>query len=546
MRKLMLALVLAGIPVAGSAENRALVIGNSNYRTAVPVPGAEDAARAVAALQAAGFRVDQGRDMTIAQMRAALSRMMLDDSSNDRLVIMLAGHFVRSGQGTWFLGSDAGGLDLGSVGGAGLDLDTVLEIAAQVPGGAIVMLADSNRRNPVGPGLGYGVGMLDVPQGVTVVRGSAADVAEVLRDGLLRPGAIPGQVLDQHPDVAAEGFVSYLTPFLTGVAGPDPNIAAELAAWQAAQARNTITGYESFLRDWPRGRNADAAQAAITRLRADPLLRAQETEAALNLSRDARRAIQSALSLLGFDTRGVDGLFGPGSRDAIRRWQQANGTVATGYITGPEIQTLSAQADRLAAERAAAAEARRRELERADRAFWTETGAGRDEAALRAYLKRYPDGLYSDQAETRLSAIVDERQRASAARERTAWQAALAAGTLVALQGYLRDFPDGAFADEAQVRIERLTEDRTPSPETRAAREAEAALGLTAQLRQDLEERLLRSGFDPGPRDGVFDAATRRAIRQYQGVQGLQATGFLDAGTIAMLMLSTMGRGTAP
>ncbi|MDO9525419.1 MAG: peptidoglycan-binding protein [Gemmobacter sp.] len=551
MFRVILALALAGFPVLVSAENRALVIGNANYRSLTPASGAEDANRAVETLRSAGFRVDQGRDLTADQMRAALSRILQEDGGTDRLVVLLSGHFARSAQGAWFLGVEASDLDLGTVGGRGVDLDTVMEIAAQHPGGALVILGGDDRRIPVGAGLGSGIGMLDVPQGVTVIRGTTKRVAEVLRSGLLRPGAIPAEVLAAQPEVSAEGYLSMLTPFLPGGGGQpdvpvDPAIAAEMSAWQSARNLNTIIAYEAFLRDWPRGRNAGAAQDALARLRADPQLRAQEAEAALGLSRDSRRNIQGALSLLGYDTRGVDGIFGAGTRDAIRRWQQANGIVGTGYITADQMTRLSGQADRLAAERAAAAEARRRELERADRAFWTETGTGRDEAGLRAYLDRYPDGVFADVAETRLASIEDQRQRSAAARERTAWQTALGAGTVIALQGYLREFPKGAFSNEAKQRIEAMQEEAAPSPENRAAREAEAALGLNPQIRQEMEERLLAAGFDPGRRDGVFDAATRRAIRQYQEIQGRPVTGYLDPTTIAMLMLTYLGRKEGP
>lgn len=51
------------------------------------------------------------------------------------------------------------------------------------------------------------------------------------------------------------------------------------------------------------------------------------------LSRDQRIGAQRALTALGFDTQGVDGVIGANTRAALRRWQIANGRLADGYLT---------------------------------------------------------------------------------------------------------------------------------------------------------------------------------------------------------------------
>jgi peptidoglycan hydrolase-like protein with peptidoglycan-binding domain len=45
------------------------------------------------------------------------------------------------------------------------------------------------------------------------------------------------------------------------------------------------------------------------------------------------------------------------------------------------------------------------------------------------------------------------------------------------------------------------------------------------------QERLKATGFDPGPVNGMLDARTQAALRQYQRQQGLPVTGTLDAAT---------------
>ena len=54
-------------------------------------------------------------------------------------------------------------------------------------------------------------------------------------------------------------------------------------------------------------------------------------EAALNLDRAQRAQIQRQLTLLAYDTRGIDGTFGPETRAAIRAFQEAKGLVPDGY-----------------------------------------------------------------------------------------------------------------------------------------------------------------------------------------------------------------------
>jgi lytic murein transglycosylase len=51
------------------------------------------------------------------------------------------------------------------------------------------------------------------------------------------------------------------------------------------------------------------------------------------LTRDQRVGAQQALTRMGFDTQGVDGVIGANTRAALRRWQQANGRTADGYLT---------------------------------------------------------------------------------------------------------------------------------------------------------------------------------------------------------------------
>ena len=60
------------------------------------------------------------------------------------------------------------------------------------------------------------------------------------------------------------------------------------------------------------------------------------------LDRPTRQLIQQGLRNEGFNPGVPDGLFGPRTREAIRRWQEARGALATGYLSAAEAEFLSA------------------------------------------------------------------------------------------------------------------------------------------------------------------------------------------------------------
>jgi formylglycine-generating enzyme required for sulfatase activity len=60
------------------------------------------------------------------------------------------------------------------------------------------------------------------------------------------------------------------------------------------------------------------------------------------LSVDQRRQVQAWLEALGFDPRGVDGQFGPGTRGAIRSFQRSKSLAETGFLSADLITALAA------------------------------------------------------------------------------------------------------------------------------------------------------------------------------------------------------------
>ena len=84
----------------------------------------------------------------------------------------------------------------------------------------------------------------------------------------------------------------------------------------------------------------DKAAAALAKLKEE----GDAAERSLRLDQPDRQRVQVALTSLGFDTRGIDGMFGPRSREMIAAWQRARSQPATGFLTGPQRQALTKEA----------------------------------------------------------------------------------------------------------------------------------------------------------------------------------------------------------
>ncbi len=126
---------------------------------------------------------------------------------------------------------------------------------------------------------------------------------------------------------------------------------------------------------------ADAASVAPAGVD-DDLEAAEAAEAALSLDRRQRREIQRRLLLLGFDTRGADGIFGRNTRRAISEWRQTlTGQTGAGYLTGSTLARLRKQSEKLYANwrrQNAHAAAGRQDRERRQQPSRSQGGCRRD------------------------------------------------------------------------------------------------------------------------------------------------------------------------
>ena len=379
-----------------------------------------------------------------------------------------------------------------------------------------------------------------------MIYGPASDIAQFAEVEIAGGGRSLALAIKDWPSLRARGFLAPLVPFATVGAQSGPrNVdrdADQRAFWNAAQGIGTVEAYQSYLNQFPRGLFANEARAQIEQINEAPRLRAEADEDALRLNRDARRRVQRSLTLLGYDTRGIDGVFGRGSRGAIANWQRDNGAEQTGFLTRAMLERLAAQADRRSAELEEEAQRRADDLRRKDRGYWLATGAAGDEAGLRAYLERYPDGVFAEVATARLQPFEDARRRDAQGQDRADWDRASQIGSIASLQAYLQRNPNGAFVGQAQSRLEELQFQQRNAGALQAAERNEQRLNLNDGTRRLVETQLTKLGLKPGRVDGVFDEATRRAIRRYQDARRMQTTGYLNQATMVRLLADSVLR----
>ena len=135
-------------------------------------------------------------------------------------------------------------------------------------------------------------------------------------------------------------------------------------------------------------------------------------EDGLGLNQTARQQVQQGLQAEGFAPGGVDGLFGPRTRAAIRNWQFARGVRSTGYLDGLQVEALRSRGGSApqASVGAAAADSGALEL-----AFWQSIVNSTNPADFEAYLEQFPNGVFRALAQNRLVALRSSAGGTSAA-----------------------------------------------------------------------------------------------------------------------------------
>ena len=132
--------------------------------------------------------------------------------------------------------------------------------------------------------------------------------------------------------------IGYPTGIADGLWGTNTRIA--IAKWQAAN-KIAATGYVT------------AGQVNLIAKQAGPGVGTEPVgpvagddaveERLLNLAYSERREVQSRLTTLGYNTFGVDGVFGANTRRALATWQRDEALRVSGYLTADQLRALRSQ-----------------------------------------------------------------------------------------------------------------------------------------------------------------------------------------------------------
>ena len=93
---------------------------------------------------------------------------------------------------------------------------------------------------------------------------------------------------------------------------------------------------------------------------------------------------------------------------------------------------------------------------------WEKTRAANTTDAYELFLKKYPSGEFTAQAQARVKELYEERD----------WKKARDTDTLDAYQAFLKQYPEGKWTEEARIRVENFTLAAAPSNATPAGAEA--------------------------------------------------------------------------
>ncbi|HXA35022.1 MAG TPA: SPOR domain-containing protein [Steroidobacteraceae bacterium] len=89
---------------------------------------------------------------------------------------------------------------------------------------------------------------------------------------------------------------------------------------------------------------------------------------------------------------------------------------------------------------------------------WEKTRAANTTDSYEQFLKKYPNGEFTAQAQARVKELYEERD----------WQKARDADTQEAYQAFLKQYPEGKWTEEARIRVENFTLAQAPSSATPA------------------------------------------------------------------------------
>lgn len=466
--------LLAGFSVAGAEERVALVIGNSDYHSARPLPNpAIDAPLVAKALEAAGFEVSLLVDADQNTMERAVSdlgqRLRVSGGEATGL-FYFAGHGLQSGGETFLVPVDADVEDLSEIDLYGLPAERVLRQLLSARNRTNILVLDAGHAFPfemLGELDPPGLAEMDSRRGTYLIYSAKPGTSALDGDagGPSIFGETFAEAVQREGETVESVFIAVRNAVVQRTAGGqvpwrqsaleadfhfiadeeiDPRERLARQIWTTIRPAGDPVQIIGYLRNYPDSANSDEARMMLMQLLEAELAPPETGEDPLE-SMDAS----------------------PTEKNFFRR-ARASGSIDSykAYLgTFPD----AVFADLAYAEIAA-------------QELWRKLSRRPDPAQIIMFLRSYPDSSVSDDARDRLRAwLADEVEPqvaassaaapepaggsgATPASERDFFRRAQDSGAIEDYEAYLAEFPNGVFVEFAMAEIRALQDaDATPS-----------------------------------------------------------------------------------
>lgn len=482
---------------AALADGRvAFVIGNSGYTTLPSLRNPANDARDMAEkLEALGFEVILGLDLTKDDFQSALLRFARQLQDAEASLLFYAGHGIQLDDTNHLIPVDASLSLQSDVTDQTITVDRIVGLMNQFTDTALVFL-DACRDNPLTQDIAPGSNEGEVGKGLARVRAAGGSYIAF--------ATAPGHVAYD----GAERNSPFTQALLNHIDTPNVDVRLMMADVRADVFETTARRQLPWENNSLIGRFYFNQDARLERLNSEART---EAEAWREISGSSRREDFAAF---------------------IRDFPDGN-FASLAELKIDALEQLDARASE-------------------ERSEFVLARASSSEEAWEGFLEAYPSGIFADLAREELSELRDEIERNRLSLEEIHWRSIRGSRASQDFRTFLLIYPRGEFADLAQQRLdaarraEELTEALTDKPpeETNAEElEREIKRRVSQIPVQFVQYGLNALGHQIGDISGVLDRETKMAIRNYQATIEETQTGRLTPQQTVDLLLAAAALG---
>ena len=306
---------------------------------------------------------------------------------------------------------------------------------------------------------------------------------------------------------------------LKALQNPLPQVSNTDSAKTISQLQTTLTalGYDTKGVDGYLGPATQTAIRDFERKQSLPATGRLSERLSSRVQQELVRQIQTQLSALGYKPGSADGLLGNDTQSAIRAFQQSQKLAATGQVSANLLADLQKAAIQKKNDAAKQAQAQRAQVEQAQR---------------RLQALGYKIGRIDGEAGQATASAVKTFQQ----RQGLSVDGKITDNLVAAL--------DQALAEQAQATAKDSPSQQKveASPDVAIVKEPASSKQLIAEI----QSRLNGLGYNAGSPDGKAGPRTQRAIRAFQSQVGIPADGEVSQNVLATIKNTPLEKARAP